>query len=254
MAATHENLTIDWLGYATSRITDGESEVHRTSETSGDEPRERVVYVDPGRYGVLDAYDARDGDLVLVTHDDHYDPDGIERVAAPDAVVGVFEGIDAAEIDRDSRPVDELEYDVRRIGIGDSFEVDGIAVEAISAYNTADGHTREDGTPYHPEGEGVGYRLAIDGTTVFYPGDSDVVPEYEGLTADVFLAPIDDAYTMSPDATADLAERLGAELVVPVHYDTFEALEADEEAFAEDVRSRGLRVEVLDPDVAAARP
>lgn len=90
MSATHDGLTIDWLGYATSRITDGE----------------RVVYVDPGRYGVLDAYDARDGDLVLVTHDDHYDPDGIERVAAPDAVVGVFEGIEAAEIDRDSRPVE----------------------------------------------------------------------------------------------------------------------------------------------------
>jgi L-ascorbate metabolism protein UlaG (beta-lactamase superfamily) len=89
---------------------------------------------------------------------------------------------------------------------------------------------------------------------VFYPGDGDVVPEYDGLTADVFLAPIDDAFTMSPDAAAELAETLGAELVVPVHYDTFEALEADEEAFAEDVRSRGLRVELLDPDVAAVRP
>lgn len=235
MPVTYGDLTIDWLGYATSRITDGE----------------RVVYVDPGRYGVLDAYDARDGDLVLVTHDDHYDPDGIDRVAAPGAVVGIFEGIDAGEIDRESRPVEELDHEIRRIGIGDAFEVDGIAVEAITAYNTAEGHTRDDGTPYHPEGEGVGYRLDFEGTTVFYPGDSDVVPEYEGLTADVFLAPIDDAFTMSPDAVVEFADRLGAELVVPVHYDTFEALEADEEAFAEDVRSRGLRVEVLDPDVAA---
>jgi L-ascorbate metabolism protein UlaG (beta-lactamase superfamily) len=234
MSATLDGLTIDWLGYATSRITDGE----------------RVVYLDPGRYGVLEGYDARDADLVLVTHDDHYDPDGIERVAAPDAVVGIFEGIRSEEIDRDSRPVEDLEYDVRRIGIGDAFEVDGIAIEAITAYNTADGHVREDGTPYHPEGEGVGYRLDFGDTTVFYPGDGDVVPEYEGLEADVFLAPIDDAFTMSPDDTAELAETIGAELVVPVHYDTFEALEADEEAFAEEVRSRGLRVEVLEPDAA----
>ncbi|MFC6906405.1 MBL fold metallo-hydrolase [Halalkalicoccus tibetensis] len=232
MTVTHGDLTIDWLGYATSRITDDE----------------HVVYVDPGRYGVLEGYDARDGDLVLVTHDDHYDPDGIERVAADDAVVCVFEGIDSDEIDRESRPVSELDYRIRRVGIADSFEASGIGIEAISAYNTPEGHTDDDGTPYHPEGEGVGYRLDFDGTAVFYPGDSDVVPEYEGLSADVFLAPIDDAFTMSPDAILDLAERMGAELVVPVHYDTFEALEADDEAFASDARKRGLRVEVLSPE------
>ncbi len=232
MSATYGGLTIDWLGYATSRIADGE----------------HVIYIDPGRYGVLEGYDARDGDLVLVTHDDHYDPDGIERVTKPDATVGVFEGISSEEIERETRPVSDLAYDVRRIGIGDSISVDGVGVEAIAAYNTADGHTREDGTPYHPEGEGVGYRLDVDGTTIFYPGDSDVVPEYEGLAADVFLAPIDDAFTMSPDAIVDLAERIGAELVVPVHYDTFEALEADAEAFAANARANGLQVEILNPE------
>ncbi|MCL7418903.1 MAG: MBL fold metallo-hydrolase [Halalkalicoccus sp.] len=229
MSTTYGDLTVEWLGYATSRITDGE----------------RVVYLDPGRYGVLDGYDARDGDLVLVTHDDHYDPDGIERVAAPDAVVCVFEGIHSEEIDRESRPVSDLDYEIRRVGIGDTFEVDGIEIEAVSAYNTPEGHTRADGTPYHPEGEGVGYRLDFGGTTVFYPGDSDVIEEYEGLSADVFLAPIDDAFTMSPDAIVDLAERIGADLVVPVHYDTFEALEADADAFAAEARDRGLAVEVL---------
>ncbi|WP_122089377.1 MBL fold metallo-hydrolase [Halalkalicoccus subterraneus] len=233
MSTTYGGLTIDWLGYATSRITDGE----------------RVVYIDPGRYGVLDGYDARDGDLVLVTHDDHYDPDGIERVAADDAVVCVFEEIRSEEIDRESRPVSDLEYEIRRVGTGDSFAVDGIKIEAISAYNTSEGHVRADGTPYHPEGEGVGYRLDFGDTTVFYPGDSDVIEEYEGLTADVFLAPIDDAFTMSPGAVLDLAERIGAELVVPVHYDTFEALEADDEAFAASARERGLTVELLSPEV-----
>ncbi|MDL5360710.1 MBL fold metallo-hydrolase [Halalkalicoccus sp. NIPERK01] len=232
MSATYGDLTVDWLGYATSRITDGE----------------RVVYIDPGRYGVLDDYDARDGDLVLVTHDDHYDPDGIERVAADDAVVCVFEGIHSEEIDRESRPVEDLDYEIRRVGIGDAFEIDGIGIEAISAYNTPEGHVRGDGTPYHPEGEGVGYLLDFAGVSVFYPGDSDVVAEYEGLSADVFLAPIDDAFTMSPDSIVDLAERIGADLVVPVHYDTFEALEANAEAFAADARDRGLAVEILLPE------
>lgn len=233
MSATHGDLTVDWLGYATSRITDGE----------------RVVYIDPGRYGVLDDYNAHDGDLVLVTHDGHYDLDGIERVAASGGIVGIFEGIESEQIDRDSRPISDLDYEIRRIGTGDSFEIDGIRVETISAYNVPDGpHSDEEGRPFHPEGEGVGYRLEFGGTSVFYPGDSDVIPEYEGLRADVFLVPIDDAFTMSPDAALDLAERMGTELVVPVHYDTFEALEADSAGFGEDARSRDLRVEVLSPE------
>jgi L-ascorbate metabolism protein UlaG (beta-lactamase superfamily) len=230
MSATYADLTLDWLGYATSRIADGE----------------RVVYIDPGRYGVLDEYDARDGDLVLVTHDDHYDPDGIERVAASDAVVVIFEGISSEEIGRETRPIADLDHEIRRVGIGDRFEISGISIEAISAYNEFGGlHSRDDGTPYHPEGEGVGYRITLDTISVFYPGDSDVIPEYEGLTADVFLAPIDDAFTMSPDAILDLAERMETELVVPVHYDTFEALEANAAEFAAEARARGLRVEVL---------
>ncbi|MFT4945204.1 MAG: L-ascorbate metabolism protein UlaG (beta-lactamase superfamily), partial [Halovenus sp.] len=89
MTVTYDGLGLDWLGYATIRIAAGET----------------VVYLDPGRYGVLtgewtadspavaDAHppatDTRpeDGDVVCVTHRHHYDPDGIDRVAAPDATV-----------------------------------------------------------------------------------------------------------------------------------------------------------------------
>ena len=46
-------------------------------------------------------------------------------------------------------------------------------------------------------------------------------------------------------AAAEFAAALDPELVVPVHYDTFEAIEADAEAFVEDCRSRGVTA-VLD--------
>lgn len=91
----HDGLTIDWLGYATARIG---------SENT-------VIYTDPGRYGVLtgtwetqhgnaahphgDPYNAQDGDLVVITHDHHYDDDGIERVARNDATVLVYEDVSA---------------------------------------------------------------------------------------------------------------------------------------------------------------
>ena len=84
----HREISLDWFGYATARIA-GE---------------DTVAYTDPGRYGVLSGewadryggadypsggpYEATDGDVVLVTHDHHYD-DAVERVANDDATVVV---------------------------------------------------------------------------------------------------------------------------------------------------------------------
>jgi L-ascorbate metabolism protein UlaG (beta-lactamase superfamily) len=50
---------------------------------------------------------------------------------------------------------------------------------------------------------------------------------------------------MDRHATADLAEALDPDLVLPIHYNTFEALQADSGAFAADVAGRGVPV-VLD--------
>jgi len=176
MTVRHDGLTVDWLGYATLRL----------------EGEESVVYVDPGRYGVLTGewepdtdgighppsrdYRAGDGDVVCVTHVHHYDPDGIERVAADDATVVAFEGIDGQAADRDLPPLDELPYEIRRVGTKESLETDaGVRVWSVPAYNERDGpNTRPDGTPYHPEGFGCGFVLDVEGTRVLYPGDTDV--------------------------------------------------------------------------------
>ncbi|MDZ5810079.1 MBL fold metallo-hydrolase, partial [Halorubrum sp. AD140] len=67
MTVHYDGFAVEWLGYATARL----------EPASGP-----VAYTDPGRYGVLDDYWARDGDLVVVTHDHHYDPEGIRSVAS----------------------------------------------------------------------------------------------------------------------------------------------------------------------------
>jgi L-ascorbate metabolism protein UlaG (beta-lactamase superfamily) len=252
MTVRFRDLSVTWFGYATSRIEAGNG---------------TVVYLDPGRYGVLtgdwepwsdDAhhppgreYDARDGDLVLVTHDHHYDSGGIWRVAADDATVVVYESVDAAGIDRGVEPVADLPFDVRHVGYGDELSAAGVSVEVVPAYNRRDGpRADEDGNVSHPRGFGCGYRLALpggSGATVFYPGDSDLLPEHDGVDADLLLPPISHRLTMGPGEAADLAERLQPDLVVPVHYDTFPALAADSRAFAAEVASRGIPV-TLDGD------
>src|SRR6056297_3997179 len=112
MTVRHDGLTVEWLGYATLRL--------------GGE--DTVVYMDPGRYGVLTGqwepdtegighppsqdYRPKDGDVVCVTHVHHYDPDGIERVASEGATIVAFEGIEGREVERDLPPVADLPYEV----------------------------------------------------------------------------------------------------------------------------------------------
>ncbi len=226
-------VTVDWLGYATVRI-EGRTGV--------------VVYFDPGRYGVLDGYDARDGDLVLVSHAHHYDPDGIRRVAREDALVVVHEAVDVDAIDRVEEGPEELPYDVERVRADESFVVGPLDLYTTPALNDPDGpRVRADGTPIHPPGEGCGFGVTVDGVTVFWPGDTDALDLHADLDVGVFLPPIGGRYTMNRREAAALAGAMRPGLVLPVHYDTFEAIEADAEAFVVDVATRSVPVVLDEP-------
>ncbi|MCU4800756.1 MBL fold metallo-hydrolase [Halobacteria archaeon HArc-gm2] len=247
MTVRHDGLTVDWLGYATLRL----------------EGEETVVYVDPGRYGVLTGewepdtegighppsqdYRAGDGDVVCVTHVHHYDPDGIERVAADDATVVAFEGIDGQAADRDLPPLDELPYEIRRVGTKESLTTDaGVRVWSVPAYNERDGpNTRPDGTPYHPEGFGCGFVLDVEGTRILCPGDTDVLPGHRSIDVSLFCPPIGQRFTMDRHEAARLAATIDPDLVLPIHYNTFSTQEIDSRAFAADVAEAGVPV-VLD--------
>ncbi|MFC7203523.1 MBL fold metallo-hydrolase [Haloferax namakaokahaiae] len=233
MSIKHDGLDVSWLGYATVRI---------------ESPDGYVLYIDPGRYGVLDDYYARDGDLILVTHDHHYDSGAIEQVADDGATVVAFEGVDASNIDRDVVPVEELPYDTRRIAEEAHLTIDGVDVWSLPAYNEPDGpHLRDNGEPYHPRGLGCAFHVSIGGRTVFWPGDSDALDGFRHLEVSLFLANIGGTVVMDRHEAADLAEALDPDLVLPIHYDTIPILEADDEAFVCDVAKRGIPVVLDDP-------
>jgi len=243
MTVGHDGLTVDWLGYAGLRL----------------ESDDAVVYLDPGRYGTLtgewepDSPDAAhppardyrpaDGDLVCVSHVHHYDPDGIDRVAGPDATVVAFEGIDVSQSDRELPRLADLDRDVVTVGDEDELEAAGVPVWTMPAYNEPDGpHTRADGTPYHPKGRGCGFLLSVSGTRVFWPGDTDVLAGHDELDVSLFCPPIGGSFTMDRSEAASLAAAMEPDLVVPIHYNTFDALETDSGAFAVDVARAGVPV------------
>jgi len=246
MTVRHDGLTVDWLGYATVRL----------------EGSDTVVYLDPGRYGVLTGewephvegighppardYRAGDGDVVCVTHVHHYDPDGIRRVAGDDATVVVFEGINVHRSDRDLERPAELPFQVVTVGMEEECLVDDVPVWTVPAYNEEEGpNVKDDGSPVHPKGIGCGFLLDVEGTRVFWPGDSDVLDGHDELDVSLFLPSIAKNYTMDRREAAELAEAMDPDLVVPIHYNTFESLAGDSGAFATDVAKRGVPV-VLD--------
>jgi len=246
MTIRHDGITAEWLGYATLRL----------------EADDTVVYLDPGRYGVLTDewepdtpgvghpptrdYAPRDGDIVCVTHVHHYDPDGIRRVAGDDATVVAFEGINVHATDRDLDRLADLGYEVRDVSMEDELLVGDVPIWTMPAYNHGDGrNVKDDGTPIHPKGIGCGFLVALDDTRVFWPGDTDVLEGHAELDVSLFVPSIAKSYTMNRHEAADLAEAMDPDLVLPIHYNTFEALKADSGAFAEDVARRGVPV-VLD--------
>ena len=251
MTVRHDDIRASWLGYATVRL---------------EWPDEYVAYFDPGRYGVLTGewtppdggdpataahpratdHRPRDANLVCVTHDHHYDSDAIERVAADDATLVVYEGVDASAIDRDVVAPEDLPYEVVRVDDEAHVTVDGVDLWTVPSYNDPEGpYADPDGSVTHPPGFGAGYRLNRDGTSVFWPGDSDAFESFEALEVSLFLANISGSVCMDRHDAADLAEAMDPDLVLPVHYNTVEFLSADSAAFAADVAGRGVPV-VLD--------
>jgi L-ascorbate metabolism protein UlaG (beta-lactamase superfamily) len=84
--------------------------------------------------------------------------------------------------------------------------------------------------------------LTLDGVRVFYPSDTDFLGHHEAVQADVVLPPIGGHYTMNRHQAADFARAVDPDLVLPVHYDTFDGIDTDAEAFAVELRDDGIDV------------
>ncbi|OAQ53793.1 hypothetical protein HTG_05885 [Natrinema mahii] len=221
MSVTYEGLEFERPGHASVRIETDDG---------------TVIYVDP--WGEVLAGEPADGDVVVVTHDDmdHYDAAAIEAVAGPDATVAAYEAIDTGD----------LAFDVVDLPHEGEATVAGIDVRTVPAYNDPAGdHVDEDGEPFHAEGEVIGLVLSLEGATVFVPSDTDFLPHHESITADVFVPPIGGHFTMDRHEAADFARSVEPELVLPEHYDTFEPIETDAEAFAADLEGDGIRVDLF---------
>ncbi|MHA2229912.1 MAG: MBL fold metallo-hydrolase [Candidatus Thorarchaeota archaeon] len=88
--------------------------------------------------------------------------------------------------------------------------------EAVHAYNVK--RFRSPGNPYHPKGYGVGYVLTVENKTIYFAGDTDVIPEMEELgQVDVALLPCGDTYTMDNADAGEAIKIINPKTVIPMH-------------------------------------
>lgn len=187
--------TIEWLGHASFRITNG-----------------AVVYIDPWK---LEG-DNPKADLILVSHNhfDHLSPEDIEKVRTAETTVLCAKDC-----------LDQLGGEAIGVGASETHEVGGVTVRTTSAYNP--------GKDYHPrENDGLGFLVTVGGETIYYAGDTDYIPEMGELgEVDVALLPVGGTYTMDAEEAVRAAEAIKPKRCIPYHWGDIIGSREDAEKF-----------------------
>jgi L-ascorbate metabolism protein UlaG (beta-lactamase superfamily) len=101
-------------------------------------------------------------------------------------------------------------------------------------------------------GPAAGLVIKIGGTTVYHAGDTCLFGDMKLIAQrsdiDVALLPVGGHYTMDRRDAVVAAEFVGAGTVIPMHYNTFPAIETDPQAFKAEVEEKtSSTVVVLEP-------
>ena len=95
-----------------------------------------------------------------------------------------------------------------------------------------------------------GYVFEIDGKTIYHAGDTSLNSEMKTIGAlyKPYLAmlPVGGHYTMDIEHAVVASEWLGTSKVIPMHYNTFGAINVDTEVFAEKLKEKNISPLVME--------
>ena len=144
-------------------------------------------------------------DYIIVTHEhyDHLDKAAIKQLSK-----------EGTQLIMNQRSADE--YGAGTVMANDDKLqlADDIAIEAVAAYNTTDGHLQ-----FHPKGRDNGYILTLDGLRIYIAGDTEVIPEMADIKdIDIAFLPCNQPYTMTPEQLIEAARIIQPKVLFPYHY------------------------------------
>lgn len=169
---------VHWLGHGSVRI---------------DTPV--VIYIDP-----WDIERGRAADLILISHphSDHCSPKDVAKIQHTNTKIITTR--DCAK---------KLSGFVKILKPGESFEFKNIKITAIPAYNLK--------KPFHKkEQDWLGFVVTVGGETIYYSGDTDLIPEMKDLKPDIALLPIGGKFSMDLREAAEACTLIQPKLVIPI--------------------------------------
>jgi L-ascorbate metabolism protein UlaG (beta-lactamase superfamily) len=177
-------------------------------------------------------------DLVAVTHG-HGDHMG-ETVALAKKTIAITEI--AKYLKSKGLPVEGM-------NIGGTITVDGVSFTMTPAAHSS--WIEEAGTGYCG-GTAAGFVISMDGITVYHAGDTGLFSDMKLIGdlyhPDVALLPIGGRYTMGTAEAMMAAQFIGANQVIPIHYNTWDKIAADPHSFKRALeKTTDIRVNVLQP-------
>jgi L-ascorbate metabolism protein UlaG (beta-lactamase superfamily) len=138
---------------------------------------------------------------------------------------------------------------VEPMNIGGTIEVEGVSFTMTPALHSS--WLEAAGGGYYG-GVAAGFVVRMDGVAVYHAGDtglfSDMKLVHDLYRPDAALLPVGGRYTMGPEEAMLAAEFVGAPIVIPMHYNSFPAIEQDLTGFKAAIeRTTDMKVVLLEP-------
>jgi L-ascorbate metabolism protein UlaG (beta-lactamase superfamily) len=187
----------------------------------------------------MKADDIRDADFILCTHGhfDHF-ADAIPLANRTGAtLVSTFEIVSFAQ----SKGVENA----HPLHIGGGFRFPFGYVKMTPALHGGQVAGDDEGAYTTVPG---GFWMDLDGKRLYHAGDTALLMDMQLLRGkvDVALLPIGDNFTMGPEDAVRAVEFIRPKTVIPIHYNTFDLIAQDAEAFRTSVGSLA-KVEIVQP-------
>jgi L-ascorbate metabolism protein UlaG (beta-lactamase superfamily) len=230
-------MEINYIGHSTVELVDGDTRVLIDPFLKPNNPAAQVTA------------DEVEPTHVLLTHphQDHF---------ADAIAVGKRTGASFVAISELANVLEEQGIeDFTDPNLGGTVVFDWGWVKLVQAFHT--GTVPGGDRPFSPTtgtviGAAAGLVVNLGGKTLYHLGDTclfgDLKLIAERTPVDVAMIPIGGHYTMDRHDAVTAADLIGAETVIPIHYNTFPPIETDADAVKSDVESQTKsKVAVLKP-------
>jgi L-ascorbate metabolism protein UlaG (beta-lactamase superfamily) len=191
----------------------------------------KVIYTDPFKVAKRD-----EADIVLLSHEhfDHLSLEDLEKVCSPGTTIV------ASPLCQDALKKIKVK-EKRFLDPNARYTVGKVEIDSVPAYNV--NKYREPGKAFHPKGEKrLGFIVKMDGTAVYYAGDTDFIPEMKSIRCDIALLPVSGTYVMTAEEAAEAARTLNPKIAVPMHYGAIVGSEEDATKFKSLVTNCEVRI------------